>query len=182
MEYGNRMSEGYELNHHGVKGMKWGVRKKPQESAIAANVRKTKAAYRSASRAYSKSFNKADAGSIAVFSPFKKHREANDARWDDAVKKAKAVNKAEAAYKAAKKTRKTAIEKTANELERQASFKDKLIYNSATRKKAAKYVVDNNMSVSEATKKAKTDALVNGAAFFATYAAITVASRYIRNR
>ncbi len=48
------------------------------------------------------------------------------------------------------------------------------MYNNATRKKAAKYVVDNDMSVAEATKKAKGDAWRNTAAFMAAYGAVTL--------
>ena len=49
-----------------------------------------------------------------------------------------------------------------------------MVYNDATRKKAAKYVVDKNMSVADATKKAKGDAWRNTAAMLAVYGAVTV--------
>ena len=52
----------------------------------------------------------------------------------------------------------------------------------ATRKKAAKYIVDNNMSVAEATKKAKGEAWRNSAALVGAYAAVTVASLYKATR
>ena len=45
----------------------------------------------------------------------------------------------------------------------------KMLYNSATRKQAAKYVVNNNMPVSEAKKKAQGEALKNTAALLAIY-------------
>ena len=89
-----------ELKHYGVPGMKWGHRKAQTEVGAA------RKAYRQANRAYSKSFNKAYNRSIAAWSPIKKHREANDARWDDAVNKAKAANEAKAALKKAKATAK----------------------------------------------------------------------------
>lgn len=55
------------------------------------------------------------------------------------------------------------------------SFGEKLLFNSTTRKKAAKYVVDNNMSMKEARKKANKQALRNTAAFIGVYGGIGIA-------
>lgn len=90
-----------ELYHHGVKGMKWGVRKKRISDVDVA-----KSSYRSAKKAYNKSFNKAYNRAVAAYSPFKKHRQANDARWEDAANKAEALNKAKSTYKKVKATAK----------------------------------------------------------------------------
>ena len=57
----------------------------------------------------------------------------------------------------------------------------KLLYNNATRRKAAKFIVDNNMTVEEATKKAKRVSWRNTAAFIAIYGAIGVSSLYKLN-
>ena len=97
MEYNHN----YELYHHGVKGMKWGVRKKTDS-----NVASARAAYKTAKKEYNKSFNRANNRAFAAYSPIKKHRQANDARWEDAFNKAEALNKAKAEYKSAKKTAK----------------------------------------------------------------------------
>ena len=56
------------------------------------------------------------------------------------------------------------------------------MYNNATRKRAANYIVKNNMSVEEATKRAHSDAKRNTAVFVAAYGAITLASIYAANR
>ncbi len=56
------------------------------------------------------------------------------------------------------------------------------MYNNATQKKAAKYVVDHDMSVTEATKKAKSDALRNSMALIAAYGAASIGYNIIRNR
>lgn len=65
-----------------------------------------KAEYRKAYKEYSKSFDKAYNKSIAAYSPVKKHREANDARWLDAADKAMKADEARTAYKEAKRNEK----------------------------------------------------------------------------
>lgn len=86
-----------ELCHYGVKGMKWGVRKASPEVATA------RKAYKQAKRDFNRAYNKADFRRAAALSPIKKHRQANDARWDDAMNKAHAMKDAKRAYKQAKK-------------------------------------------------------------------------------
>ena len=102
-----------ELTHHGVKGMKWGVRR------------------------------------------------------SDAKRQAKIE-------------RKEKIKSVHAEINKRATMDDKLLFNDATRKLAAKYVVDKNMSMEEARKRANKDALRNTAIFIGAYSAITVASLYRR--
>lgn len=89
-----------ELYHHGIKGMKWGVRKKRP-----ASLTKAKSNYKSAQDEYVKSFNKAYGKSLAAYSPLKKHRQNNAKRWEDATNKGNAVIKAKKVYK----TEKTSI-------------------------------------------------------------------------
>ena len=55
-------------------------------------------------------------------------------------------------------------------------------YSGSSRQKAAKYVVDNNMSISDAKKKANKEAIRNFAIILGTYGAINVASLYMNNR
>ena len=167
-----------ELYHYGVKGMKWGHRKKPELSSTAQNVRTTKAAYKSAKKDYNKAFNDYYYKSHQAYSFSKKKRAANDARFEKAWDKAGVMGEAKRTYKAAKKARKDAIKSTHRDLNKKATFGEKITYNSATRKLAAKYVVDNNMSVADATKKAKGAAWRNTAAMVGVYGAITVASLY----
>lgn len=89
-----------ELYHHGVKGMKWGVRKFQQKSK---ELDQKKAAYKKAKKSYNKAYNKAYNRSFAAYSPIKKHRENNDKRWDDAFKKGEKAANLKKEYKAAKK-------------------------------------------------------------------------------
>lgn len=100
-----------ELYHYGVKGMKWGHRKASyQNTAVRTGNSAQRQAYlnakankKAAGKAYTKAYNKAYNRSMAALSPFKKHRQANDERWNDAVQKAKDMNAADKAYKDAKK-------------------------------------------------------------------------------
>ncbi len=96
-----------ELYHYGVKGMKWGHRKASyQNTAVSAQRQKyldAKANKKAAGRAYNKAYNKAYNRNLAAFSPIKKHRDANNARWEDAIKKAQDLGKANKEYKQAKK-------------------------------------------------------------------------------
>lgn len=58
---------------------------------------------------------------------------------------------------------------------------EKLTYNNATRKKAAKYVVDNGMTVEQAKSRANKDAIRNTGAILAVYGTVAVASLYKMN-
>ena len=85
-----------ELYHHGVKGMKWGVRK------ARSNVADKKAALKTAKKEYNKSFNKAYNRALGAYSPIKKRREENAARWKDVADKAKVLDSAKKDYKTAR--------------------------------------------------------------------------------
>lgn len=89
-----------ELLHYGVKGMKWGVRKFEKKYE---ELGRKKTEYREAKKAYNKSFNKAYNRAIAAYSPSKKHRDANDKRWNDAAEKAEKLKAAKKEYKDIKK-------------------------------------------------------------------------------
>ena len=78
------------------------------------------------------------------------------------------------AKREAKTARKQSIKNTYNEIQKGASKKEKFLYNNATRKKAAKYVVDNNMSIADAKKKANKVAIRNTAILLGAYGAMAV--------
>ena len=161
-----------ELYHYGVKGMKWGHRKR-----IDTPVGQARATYKQAKKDYNKSFNTAYKYSrrhpISQFTNAKRKVE-SDTLYTDAYNKAVDYNKAKTAYKQAKKDRKAAIKSTYDQITKDASFAEKFNYNNATRKAAAKYVVDNNMSMSEAKQKANKEAMRNTAVLVAAYGAYTM--------
>lgn len=163
------------LQHYGVKGMRWGHRRNPKVEAA-------RQKYKTAHKEYSKSFSKAYDKSIAAYSPIKKHREANDKRWDDAFKKAEVSRNAKADYKQAKRERNTQINKTYEKLQKDTSLGEKIFYNNATRRKAAQYIVDNNMSVADARKKANKVAIRNTAIFLGAYGAMSIGNSYLSRR
>lgn len=100
-----------ELYHYGVKGMRWGHRKASYQntavrtgnSAQRQKYLDAKASKKAANKAYTKAFNKAYNRNFAMLSPIKKHRDANNERWNDAAEKGKKSYEADQAYKKAKK-------------------------------------------------------------------------------
>lgn len=180
----NNISWNDELYHYGVKGMKWGHRKNPEVQKAYDNMRSKKAAYKQAYKKYSKDFDSAynyDSSHVIRNLVSKKSKQESNKRWDNSTKSQQKAQRAQSTYKQAKKDYKQAkkernikINKKADELRRKASLGEKLMYNNATRTRAAKYIVDNNMSVKEATKKAKSDAWANTAAFVAAAAGTTI--------
>lgn len=176
--------ENDELYHYGIKGMKWGVRKaqpKLATSEIRGKYDSAKADYKSAKKSYSKAYDKAYNYSarhpIGQFVNKKKAAE-SDRRWDDAYDKANSVEKARLNYKQAKTERKQAINDTYRDMQKKATLGEKLTYNNATRKKAAKYIVDHDMSMAEANKRAKSDAIRNTSVILAAYGALAVSALY----
>lgn len=151
-----------------------------QQLRYGKEVASKKQAYQDAKKAYSQAYNKADSRRLAAFSPSKKQRDASTKLWEDAYDKAEALNKAQSEYRTAKHKRRTSINTVASNLRKKASVGEKFFYNEAVHKKAAKYIVDNNMSMSEATKKAKGEAWRNTAIIIGAIGAVSVANRYMK--
>ena len=183
--YVTRMTEDDELMHYGVLGMKWGHRKAVPTSSTYNKMKSTRSQYKQAKKDYNKSFNKAYnysyAHPIGQYVSKKKKDESNR-RWSDAYDKANALDKAKTNYKQAKNERKDKIKSTYRDIQKNASLGEKLTYSNGTRMKAAKYVVDNNMSIQDAKAKANKDAVRYTAAVMAVYGAIAVANFYAMNR
>ena len=172
------------LQHFGVKGMKWGVRhdrKALPKSSTYKKVQSAKQQYKNAKKDFNKAYNKSYSYSsrhyIGQFTNKNKKAESNRL-WNDTADKSRALDKAEANYKNAKKERKTKIKSAQKKIRKSMSSSDRWSYSMAERKRAAKYVVDNNMSVSKAMEKVNNDTLKRASAMLAASGAIAIASLY----
>lgn len=92
------------------------------------------------------------------------------------------VQSTKAQYKQAKAERKSKINSVYRDITKNSTTGEKLIYNNATRRKAAKYVVDQNMSMQDAKNKANADARRNTAIYLGAIGAYTLANLYAANR
>lgn len=168
-----------ELMHYGVKGMRWGKRsRRPQleksetRRKLDATKTKKKAAYKEFSKAYDD----------YARNPFNGYTKKGQQKGNLMVEKAQKYHEVNAEYKTAKRDRKAKIKSEFNKMQSEASLKDRVTYNNATRKKAAKYVVDNNMSIADAKKRANKEAIRNTAVLLAVYGGASAVSLYKMNK
>lgn len=181
------------IEHHGIRGQKWGVRRfqnkdgslKPAgekryggDSDVKSAKKSAKAEYKAAKKEYNKSFNKAYNTSANLLNHLtKKGNEKQDKAWGDTYDKLKVMDKAQKGYKKAKENYKKEFNKNLKEVEKNSTFKEKMIYNDATRRRAAKLMTDNkNITYSEASKKAKGEAVRNTAAVLAAVGGMALAT------
>lgn len=68
------------------------------------------------------------------------------------------------------------------EINSTTSRKEKIFFNSATRKRAAKYVAEKNMSIKEAKFEARTDAMVNTKRLLTAVGALSVVGMVVKNK
>lgn len=160
-----------ELYHHGVKGMKWGVRNVRGHAGPGRYL--TKKRQLAGDKKDLEYLNKGGHLSIGLT---KKRQAAYDKKDRARLESRIAKTEQKLAEKQAKKERKAAINKEHKKLNKQASLGEKFMYNDATRRKAAKYIVDNNMSVKEAKSKAQHEAKRNTTIILGAYGALTIAS------
>lgn len=174
-----------ELYHWGVKGMKWGRRRAVHESALSKSSIRTKYdKARSGQQNAKDAKRKRDAAiqdnyfktmenieknykrGQSLSSKDYKREEAADSRAQKAWKKSEKQYqidkaKAKADFKQIKKERKLEIEKTHDKINKQTKLGEKILFNNATRKRAAQLVTDYNMPISRAKKAANKEAVRN---------------------
>lgn len=179
----NKAADRYEKKAQVGSGKGRSIKSNPK-SQIRTKLDAAKAQKREAKKAYNKSFDKAYNHAMQAYSPSKKRREANDKRWEDAYDKAEASRNASAAYKAAKAERKAQYRSNLEKVKASSSIAERLMYNGATRRKAAKYMTDYaGVTLEDAKSQAKRDAKRNTAIFLAVAGAYSIASSaYIKSR
>lgn len=175
------MEDNY-LSHHGVKGMKWGKRKNyygQSGDKFKASNGVTVGAPKNVGVAAFRKVQGTKAGGAALNGMAKMNTafygRKNKTQWRRVENQ---VRKENQAVREANQAHKNALNKTYEEINKKTSFGEKLLYNGATRKKAAKYVVNNNMSMEEARKKANKQAFRNTAVLIGAYSGITVTALY----
>lgn len=178
-----------ELYHYGVLGMKWGHRK-----AYKVALANAKLAYKNRNSSIQKKYDMTEAN---IEKKYKRgqtlskkdlNREtiaSNKAESDRAKSKAiykDEIRKAKNDYKSNVAKTKTEYKYNYKQLKQNDTVADRLIFNTATRKKAAQYMTENKMSMAEARKKAHKDAVKNTATALAIIGGVSLAKLAIKNR
>ena len=187
--YSTNQNSADELYHYGVLGMRWGHRHSEyRQSVIAAKQR-----YKNRNSAIQKRYDMAEANIESKYKRgqmLSKKDQARENHADTIARRdwarSKATYKADrrnakAAYKANVAKDRQQYKANYKKLKENDNAADKLIFSTATRKQAAKYMTFDKMSMSDARKKARTNAIKNSA-IIAAIGAAQIGSSYIRNR
>ena len=173
------------LEHHGIRGQKWGVRRFQNKDG-------------SLKPAGEKRYGDARSLKVAGHKALAKVYEINEKTYAKSNKTLSSMNKAaknnqlkkaEEAQKEANKKRdervayKEEFNKNLKEVKEKATFKDKIIFSDGTRRRAAKLMTDNkNMSYEEATKQSHKEAVINTAGILAAYGSYHLVNEFMKNK
>lgn len=171
-----------ELYHYGVLGMKCGKRKSLPKLDLRTRYDRAKADKKASYKEYSKSYDKTyhyaqrhPIGTIVGITKYGKKIKNNYKNMvNDTLNKIDKYQKANKKYKTIKKERKEAFKSIYKDLEKNSNISEKILFNNAIREKLAKYVVDNNMSIEEAKKKTKKEAIRNTAVILGSIGAYKI--------
>lgn len=196
------------LAHHGVKGMRWGKRKSRAElEKEAGTFRASNGMKVAPSRnAYSRMIGRLAANRGVEKLAINYDRQRLGTRYADTAtnrerlakaerqtrREAQALREYNAHIKDLRKgtgdkylnkaIRNNKIDNAYEKVQSNSSRIDRFLFNDNTRRKAAKYVVDKNMSIKEANKKARKSAIRNTGIMLAAYGGIKVAELAIKNK
>lgn len=174
-----------ELCHYGVLGMKWGKRKARPESGTYTTSNGTKIA--APKNGYVKALRKVtgNMSGEAMDKAYRKVAGKNNAVGERQVRKEHAAIREYNAHQKDlrrgtgdkylnKAIRENKLDNAYREVKKSSSKVERMIFKNSVRKKAAKYVVDNNMSVKDAKKKANRRAVAQTAAYLAAAGALEI--------
>jgi hypothetical protein len=183
-----------ELYHHGILGQKWGVRRFENKNGHLTAAGKARYDDGKVSAKEKNAFSAKAAGHKLMAKVYganeKAYAKSNKTLASmNAHAKNEQLKKAEAAQKEANAKRAARIEKNERYRENYKNISDKttlgekLMYNDATFRKAAKIMTKNqNVTVSEAMKQAKGEAWRNTAIMVGAYGALTLGAMYASNK
>ena len=174
-----------ELYHFGVKGMKWGHRKALPKSDLRNRYDRARAEKKAAYKEYSKSYNYAynrSANPIPL-ALTKKGRAKTDAAWKNTYDAANKTIAATDKFKAVKKERKQALKDAYKDVNKNTSLATKaFVMNKNSRKAVAKYMVDNNMSMTDAKKKVNKEIVRDTAILLGVSGGLSVATLMLEKK
>lgn len=165
------------LQHHGIKGMRWGHRKtysKMYQNMIAAKKQKK--------QDYIDYYTKCYQWYERASNPFAATKSGRDKTEILANQMETALNKyleSKSRYKDIKKEYENQIKSAYKDINSKTSIGGKMLFGSATRKQAAKYIVNNNMSVADAKKKANEKAIRNTLTLLSTVGGLAVGAKIV---
>ena len=168
------------LAHHGVLGMKWGVRRyqNPDGSLTTAGERR----YSTGSPKRQKRVAARDKKKIDNLKVKDRMKEVTAKQKAYRKQEKEKAKQRDLAYKQQKKANKLEVKKARLEVESRSSLADKLIYSSGTRQLAARYVVNNKMTYENAMARSKSVANKTTLAFIAGFGAISIAKLALEKR